>query len=583
MYKKFFGFKERPFQLVPNPEYLFLSKSHEEALAHLTFAAIQGDGFVEITGEVGTGKTTLCRVFLENLDADTEAAYIFNPRLDALQLLKAINDEFGLPSQADNTKDLIDCLNAFLMHKKSEGKKVILLIDEAQNLSKPVLEQLRLLSNLETTTSKLIQIILVGQPELADMLDSIELRQLAQRVTLTAHLVPLTFRETCSYVLHRLQVASWQQPRARFTGAALRAIYRYSCGTPRLVNIACSRCLLTAYGLGRYRITRQIARKSIRELSTRGCSPRYRSKKMLWLALLAVVLAAAMSLVFVFSGRLPDRRRSGAAPAAAGTAVQRFAVRMPPEKAPPKPDVQAHRAPSQASLQTIVETLDEQTSRRSALAAVLHLWQPEHIRIPAPEKVSDEVFFRRSARLNGLSTLRISTNFGLVRRLDLPAVITLSAPAAKRPVYVAVVQLTEKSMTIVAGPEKVLLLVSMDTFHPFWRKEAFVFWKNADGLAQHLALNAADPSVATLKRLLAKIGYAGLDSGPVFDAETSHAILQIQRRAGLKTNGVLDPIVSILIYNRAKTFFIPHIVSGKGAPMPQRLPEPPHGGAASQQ
>ena len=170
MYKNFFGFKERPFQLLPNPVYLFLSRSHEEALAHLIYAMSQGDGFVEITGEVGTGKTTLCRAFLEKLNENTEAAYIFNPKLDSVQLLKTINDEFGISSEADNSKDLIDTLNAFLMGKKAEGKKAILVIDEAQNLDKDVLEQIRLLSNLETTTSKLLQIILVGQPELGEML-----------------------------------------------------------------------------------------------------------------------------------------------------------------------------------------------------------------------------------------------------------------------------------------------------------------------------------------------------------------------------------------------------------------------------
>ena len=166
MYNDFFGFRERPFRLVPDPAYLFLSESHEEAMAHLIYAISQGEGFVEIIGEAGTGKTTLCRAFLERLDKDTEVAYIFNPKLDSVQLLKAINDEFAIDSKVDNIKALIDTLNAFLMEKRTEGKRAILLIDEAQNLTKEVLEQLRLLSNLETTTAKLLQIILVGQPEL---------------------------------------------------------------------------------------------------------------------------------------------------------------------------------------------------------------------------------------------------------------------------------------------------------------------------------------------------------------------------------------------------------------------------------
>jgi general secretion pathway protein A len=275
MYQKFFGFKERPFQLVPNPAYLFLSKSHEEALAHLSYAVSQGDGFVEITGEVGTGKTTLCRVFLGGLGENTEAAYIFNPLLNAVQLLKAVNDEFGIDSRANTEKELIDTLNTFLMEKKRQGKQVIVLIDEAQKLGEDVLEQLRLLSNLETDTSKLLQIILVGQPELREMLDSQELRQLGQRITLSCYLTPLDFRETRAYIQHRIQIAS-QRPGVKFTRGAFWAIYRYSGGIPRLINIASDRALLTAYGLHRRKITGAIARSAIRELASRGDIRRYR-------------------------------------------------------------------------------------------------------------------------------------------------------------------------------------------------------------------------------------------------------------------------------------------------------------------
>ncbi len=269
MYQKFFGFKERPFQLVPNPAYLFLSRSHEEALAHLTYALSQGDGFVEVTGEVGTGKTTLCRVFLESLGENTVSAYIFNPMLDAVQLLKAVHDEFGITAETEDTKSLIDSLNTFLIEKKREGRQVILLIDEAQNLSRDVLEQLRLLSNLETTTSKLLQIILVGQPELREMLDSHDLRQLGQRITLSCHLVPLSFTETQAYIQHRIQIAS-QRPGVQFNRSAVRAVYRYAGGIPRLINIACDRTLLTAYTLNTRQITGSVAAAAIRELASRG-------------------------------------------------------------------------------------------------------------------------------------------------------------------------------------------------------------------------------------------------------------------------------------------------------------------------
>ena len=296
MYENFFGFKEKPFKLVPNPDYLFLSKSHEEALAHLNYALSQGDGFVEITGEVGTGKTTLCRAFLENLDDDTVAAYIFNPTLGPKQLIRTICDELAIKCQPDNTKDLIDSLNNFLMRQKTLRNKVILLIDEAQNLSKNVLEQLRLLSNLETNKEKLLQIILVGQPELGDILDSHELRQLGQRITLRYRLSPLTARETVDYIQYRIDKAS-QKSGIKFDRPALRLIYRYSRGIPRIINIACDRVLLTAFGLGKYKITGSIARDAIRELKSRGTPGRY--ELVDWKKILGISAAAAVVLAAV--------------------------------------------------------------------------------------------------------------------------------------------------------------------------------------------------------------------------------------------------------------------------------------------
>jgi general secretion pathway protein A len=297
MYENFFGFQEKPFKLVPNPDYLFLSKSHEEVLAHLNYALSQGDGFVEITGEVGTGKTTLCRAFLENLHEDTIAAYIFNPKLGPRQLIKTINDELGITSATDNTKDLIDDLNNFLMRQKIRRKKVILLIDEAQNLSRNVLEQLRLLSNLETNKEKLLQIILVGQPELSEILDSYELRQLGQRITLRYHLSPLNYKETIDYIQYRISIAA-QKSGLKFDRAAYRPIYRYSRGIPRLINITCDRVLLTAFGLGKHKITGNIARASVKELKSRGAVRRFAlpdwKQTAAICALAGVLLAAAI-------------------------------------------------------------------------------------------------------------------------------------------------------------------------------------------------------------------------------------------------------------------------------------------------
>ncbi len=308
MYNKFFGFKEKPFKLVPNPKYLFLSKSHEEALAHLSYAVSQGDGFVEITGEVGTGKTTLCRVFLDGLDESVEAAYIFNPKLDALQLLKTINDEFNISSAPDNIKELIDILNVFLIEQKAADKKIIVLIDEAQNLSKEVLEQLRLLSNLETTRDKLLQIILVGQPELGEMLGSYELRQLSQRITINCNLSPLSFQETTEYIRHRIALAS-HRAGPQFDRTAYRAIYKYSRGIPRLINIACDRALLNGFSRNSYNVTGSIAKEAIKELTKmHDTQPSSNLQGKPAFTVLATVLIISLILLLHFTFNAPNHK-----------------------------------------------------------------------------------------------------------------------------------------------------------------------------------------------------------------------------------------------------------------------------------
>lgn len=337
MYNQFFGFHERPFRLVPDPAYLFLSPRHEDALAHLKYAVSQGEGFVEITGEVGTGKTLLCRTFLEQLDDNVESAYIFNPRLSAPELIRAVNDEFGITPAGDGIKENIDALNAFLMGKKAQGKSVVLVIDEAQNLGRDVLEQVRLLSNLETTRSKLLQIILVGQPELSELLDSHELRQLGQRITLSCRLRPLTRKETGHYIRHRLQVAS-RKSADIFTRSAINRIYRYSGGIPRLINIACDRALLSAYGFNQHKVSAAIATAAIAELASRGEIYRRGSGAFSpeWLLRLGLLLVlAGLAIVFVFQydkSPLLSGRAASEAPAASQTQMAAMGDRQDPSK-----------------------------------------------------------------------------------------------------------------------------------------------------------------------------------------------------------------------------------------------------------
>ena len=239
IYGRYFGFKERPFDLTPNPRYFYLSHSHKEALASLFFGLREKKGFIAIIGEVGTGKTTLCRSFLSKLDKSWEVGYIFNPCLTDIELLRNINDEFRIEASLESKKNLLDELNFFLLKKNRQGKQVVLIIDEAQNLEPSVLEQLRLLSNLETETEKLIQIVLIGQPELDTLLEKFELYQLNQRISVRYELEPLSEQETGDYIAHRINIAEGRE--VKMNPRAIKKIYRFSRGIPRLINIFADR------------------------------------------------------------------------------------------------------------------------------------------------------------------------------------------------------------------------------------------------------------------------------------------------------------------------------------------------------
>ncbi|HBG07722.1 MAG: ATPase [Geobacteraceae bacterium GWC2_58_44] len=266
MYCTFYGFRESPFTITPNPRFLFMSDQHREAFAHLVYAVESRAGFVELTGEVGTGKTTLLRTFLNRLDSEGHrTALIFNPCLSSLELLTSINREFGLQWETESRMALLQVLNGFLLEQKVAGRRVVLVMDEAQNLSSEVLEQIRLISNLETETDKLIQIVLSGQPELLSVLAREELRQLNQRITVRYHLLPMDFESMRRYIEHRMELAGRFRA-AEFSKAALKRIYRYSGGVPRLINIACDRALLIGFNEETRMITGEMAAQAVSEI-----------------------------------------------------------------------------------------------------------------------------------------------------------------------------------------------------------------------------------------------------------------------------------------------------------------------------
>ncbi len=265
MYERFFGLKEKPFNVTADPAFLFFSRRHKEAFSHLAYGIKERKGFLEITGEIGAGKTTLCKGLLNSLNKDTKSALILNPDLSKFQLLKAIAQDLGITLEKKSGSFLLAKLNEFLIQQLMCGNNVVLIIDEAQNLKAALLEQIRLLSNLETEKEKLLQIVLVGQPELREKLKSPKLRQLRQRISVRYHIFPLEKDEIDRYIRHRLSVAGAVNS-VKFSKQAIEEIYRYSQGIPRLINILCDKALLTAYVSETKSIDQAIIKKSLEEL-----------------------------------------------------------------------------------------------------------------------------------------------------------------------------------------------------------------------------------------------------------------------------------------------------------------------------
>jgi len=623
MYKKFFGFNEKPFKLVPNPAYLFLSRSHEEALAHLAYAVIQGEGFMEITGEVGTGKTTLCRAFLEHLNDDTEAAYIFNPNLNSVELLKAINDEFGIPSDADSVKDLIDTLNAFLIEQQTQGKNTILLIDEAQNLTNEVLEQLRLLSNLETAKHKLLHIILVGQPELKEKLDSHELRQLRQRISLSCQLIPLSFKDVRNYIQHRINVASGR-PGIQFADAAYRSIYNYSQGIPRLINIVCDRALLTAFGLDQKEITQKIVRASIKELTDRNDTNKNRFKKRKKAILFCSILSIVLFMIIYYRPGLfkvntifnpPETKKldtphsnNAKKPLPAVTAnikkepatvftvseskkvvpavttsdtkkpvpAVTADVKKEPVRAVTVPESKKVAVQKVKALESVIEPITEPTrnfgnlletmnrlsSRHMAIKVALNLWNIEPDIKPDLDTIDDDHdFFRLVSKEDNLLIRRINGNLNAIKKLNLPVILAVHLNKDTPPVYFVLIKIDTQKITLRGGKQDISIELSPVELESYWSGVAYIPWKNFLSLKGTIPIDCPKDSITTLKILLRDIGFKEVEINPFYDDKTRQAVKQIQKKYGLHIDGMVGSTTKIALFNEKKVFKQPHIVN----------------------
>ena len=511
MYANYFGLSENPFSITPDPRYLFLSNRHTEALAHLLYGVTESGGFIQLTGEVGTGKTTLVRSLLEKLPDHVDAALIINPRLSIPEFLRAICRELHIPCNSGQTpQEIIDALNARLLEAHAQGRRVVLIMDEAQALSTEVLEQLRLLTNLETHRQKLLQIILVGQPELRELLTRLNLRQLAQRITGRYHLQPLSARETAAYVHHRLGIAGAAAP--IFTVAALRTVQRVTKGIPRLINVICDRALLGAYTKEVRQVDTGLVRRAAREVL--GGEYRGRNRTLLaWLSAGAVLLLAVVMLLSS-TGRI-----SGFT-----AAKKSIAVARPAQPAAAVPVAATPAITASSWLNDAAHPTDTDT----AFATLFSLWGARYTPAGAGSGC-------REAQQAGLRCLYRKGTWNNLRSFDRPAIITLSdAQGVLHQVVVTALQ--GERVTLRAGGASMSFPIT--ELEPLWYGEYLLLWRPNPNAPTPLKPGMVGTAVAWLRARLATLQHTRDSGGATYDADLSAAVRQFQARQHLTVDGI---------------------------------------------
>jgi general secretion pathway protein A len=515
MYAAHFGLTERPFSLAPDPRYLYLSDAHREALAHLLYGVGEGGSFVQLTGEVGTGKTTVCRALLEQLPADVDVAMIFNPQLTSLELLAAVCDELRVPYPAGTTslKVLVDALSHALLDAHARKRRTVLIIDEAQNLRARALEEIRLLTNLETTKEKLLQVILIGQPELADHLARRNLRQLAQRVTARYHLRPFSEQEAQKYIQHRMEVAGQRQP--IFTKLAMRTAYRLSGGVPRLLNTICDRALLGAYATGQTRVKDAVVRRAAREVLGHR-----RGHNWAVATAAAAILMVAGGAALLTSGRFPSAGAWLLPPA--GTASP------PPATALGVAALEPSRP--EPTLATILGDPSLAADQAGAVKNLYALWNVD----VRPGGADPGCVTGRAA---GLRCLSRTGTWTVLRRLNLPVILELTTPDGKKH-HVVLTALDSERGTLRIDD----LRVTMPTaeIERFWDGGFATVWKSPVAGPLPLQLGMRGHDVAWLRRQLGALdGRApSATASPVYDEELQRRVAAFQQGESLTPDGI---------------------------------------------
>ncbi len=527
MYLSFFGLSEKPFAITPDPRYLYLSERHAEALAHLLYGINESGGFIQLTGEVGTGKTTVVRTLLSRVPHHADVAVILNPRVTPVEFLLTICEELGLPiadADRDSVKQMVDALNRRLLAAHAEGRRIIVIVDEAQNLSPDVLEQVRLLTNLETPTQKLLQIILIGQPELRELLDRTELRQLAQRITGRYHLEPLSREETQGYVRHRLRVAG--AAGEIFTPSALAEIHRLSGGIPRVINVTCDRALLGAYTQETRKITAGLVRLAAGEVYGRRYLPR-------WLGWMAGTVGVAILAGAAVVGWLLWQRQITALLAPAHKPSQAAALAGTPAAAAPA----STPAPAPAavpaavpvvSINNLLAANSTLTSDAAAFRRLLSLWGTA---------MADDKNPCGQAAKAGLSCLEQHGSWAQVRALNRPAILTLTDDQGQRH-RVVLSALDDKFATLDLGEHNER--VPIDELSRDWFGEFTVVWKPKTASTRPLSVGMHGDEVRWLRRSLNALRGASSDPerGDLYDEELAIAVQNFQREHRLNVDGI---------------------------------------------
>jgi general secretion pathway protein A len=520
MYNEYFGLKESPFSIAPDPRYLFMSEQHREALAHLVYGFNSDGGFVLLTGEVGTGKTTVCRCLLEQVPDNTDIAFILNPKLSVQEMLATICDELGIkyPGDSASVKVFVDLINAYLLEAHAKGRKAVLLIDEAQNLSAEVLEQLRLLTNLETNRRKLLQIILIGQPELRDKLSEPGLRQLSQRIIARYHLGALSKKDISAYVSHRLSVAGLQDQ--LFPQPVVNRLYRLSGGVPRLINVLCDRALLGTYVLNKNHVSTSTLTKAAREVfgESRSRGAGHYRKTAAWI-ILSLVIAAGVVLAAAY---YKEEKREIAVHKAVNK-NQEIAVYETI-----KPD--------------IIETIQQRKlhwpadlpvgkSSELAFRELFKLWGLAY-------QPADYVSSCGQAETSGLKCYKSLGNLHRLRNLNRPAILKFSGNGGSA-YYAVLTALSDDSARILLGTE--MREVPLKDVEAAWLGEYTLLWRPPPDFTDAVKPGMQGPAVQWVERQLNLLEGKPdtARENPEYDNELVLRVKKFQLARGLVPDGIV--------------------------------------------